>query len=129
LEVGVDDEMLGLLIRYETTFLEILIVLVFHDNVVSELVDKPVHAASDKTAFGYPEDGLHVAVVRFYGRVSVLPSVRKVMSTCEPHIQLRDPLLLHVRLESLRSRHHGPNILETVCRPLRDSFRGIPRLL
>jgi hypothetical protein len=128
LQDGVDDETLGLLIRYETTFLQVLIVLVFHDNVVSELVDKRVHAASDEMAFGCPKDGLHVVVVRFYGRVSVLPNLRKVSITCEPHIQLQHPLLLYIRPESLRSRHHGPNILETLRRPLRDSFHGIPRL-
>jgi hypothetical protein len=121
--------MLDLLIWYETIFLQVLIVLVFHDNVLSELVDKPVHAASDETAFGCPKDGLHVAVVRFYGRICILPSMRKVSITCEPHIQLRHPLLLHVRPESLRSQNHGPNILETLRRLLQDNFCGIPRLL
>ena len=49
-------------------------------------MDKLVYAASEKTAFGCPEDNIYVLVVRFYGCVSVLPSKRKVSITCEPHI-------------------------------------------
>ena len=129
LQDEVNDETLDLLIWYETTFLQVLIILVFHDNVVSELVDKPIYAASDKMTFGCTKDGLHVVMVRFYGCVSVLPNKRKVSITCKPHIQFWHPLLFHVCLESLYSQHHGLNILETLRCPLWDNFCGIPRFL
>jgi hypothetical protein len=92
-------------------------------------VDKPIDASSDETALRCLEDSLHVPVVRFYRGDRVLPDVRKMPVTCQPHIYLRHPLLFNVGPERLRPRHHSSNILETLCCLLRDSFRWILRLL
>jgi hypothetical protein len=97
-----------------------MVVLILLDDVVCEIMDKPIYSTADETAPRRFQHALHIRMVGLDRCVRVLPCVRDMSVIHDPHGELRKPHAFDVSPECLSTGDQDLQPVEALSRVLED---------
>jgi hypothetical protein len=117
--------MLRFLVGDKSIIFKVMVVLILLDDVVCELMYKPIHSTADETTPRRFQRGLHIRMVGLDRCVCVLPCVWDMSIIHDPYGELRKPRAFDVSLECLSTGDQGLQPVEALSCVFEDCLGGV----